>query len=212
MMMNASANRRASRFGPQRRQGGVVLFVALIVLVAMTLAGLAVVRTTDTGMLIAGNLGFRKNAKHSADLGVEAARQWLMLTLGGNPSALDKDFAPRYKATWLLDDANEPKDIAMRADPNLWDWSDAGSMLAHAVEDSSGNQVRYVIHRMCAAAGTVTEDQCVTATFGGNPNNAPCYGGGCPPPAVSSLLPYYRITARVDGPRGTVTYIQSFIY
>lgn len=199
------------RSRPRRQERGIILFVALIVLVAMTLAGLAVVRTTDTGMLIAGNLAFRKNAKMSADIGVEAARQWLLQTLGGNLAALDIDVPPRYKATWTLD-TDSAKDRKLMNDPNLWDWTNAGSALAANDEDRSGNLIRYVIHRMCANPGSVKLEECVTNPSGGNPNNIPCEGAGCPPPAISSLLPYYRITARVDGPRGTVTYIQSFVY
>ena len=54
-----------------RREQGVVLFIALIVLVAMSLAGIALMRSVDTGILIAGNLGFRQNATHVGDLGIE---------------------------------------------------------------------------------------------------------------------------------------------
>ena len=41
-------------------QSGVVLFIALIVLVAMSLAGVALVRSVDTNLLIAGNLAFKQ--------------------------------------------------------------------------------------------------------------------------------------------------------
>ncbi|MCE3000272.1 MAG: hypothetical protein LW892_10630, partial [Betaproteobacteria bacterium] len=52
---------------------GVVLFTALIVLVAMTLAGIALMRRVDSGTLIAANQAFRQAATHIADLGIEAA-------------------------------------------------------------------------------------------------------------------------------------------
>ncbi len=41
------------------RQGGAILFIALIVLVAMTLAGIAMWRSVDTALGIAGNMAFR---------------------------------------------------------------------------------------------------------------------------------------------------------
>ena len=56
-----------------RRQSGVVLVISLIVLVALTLAGLALVRSTDTGNVISGNFAFRMAALQSVDTGVEAA-------------------------------------------------------------------------------------------------------------------------------------------
>ena len=61
----------------RRAQQGVVLFVSLIILVAMTLAGIALMRSVDTNVLIAGNLAFRQANTMYADTGVEAARAWL---------------------------------------------------------------------------------------------------------------------------------------
>ena len=43
----------------QRLQRGVVLFVALIVLIIMTLAGLALLRQMGVGTSIAGNVAFK---------------------------------------------------------------------------------------------------------------------------------------------------------
>jgi type IV pilus assembly protein PilX len=59
------------------RQAGVVLIIALIVMVAMTLAALSMMRSVDTNNLIAGNLAFQRAATHSGDTGVEAAIAWL---------------------------------------------------------------------------------------------------------------------------------------
>jgi len=52
-----------------RRQGqhGVVLFVALIVLIIMTLAGLALLRQMGVGTSIAGNVAFKENATSVAE-------------------------------------------------------------------------------------------------------------------------------------------------
>ena len=55
-----------------RRQRGVVLLIALIVLVAMTLAGIGMMRSIDSGTLVSGNIGFREAAVATADTGVEA--------------------------------------------------------------------------------------------------------------------------------------------
>ena len=54
----------------QTKQRGIVLFIALIVLVAMTLAGIAMFRQIGSGVIIAGNIAFRENATSVADLGV----------------------------------------------------------------------------------------------------------------------------------------------
>src|SRR4051812_42847814 len=68
---------------PGTRQAGVVLIIALVVLVAMTLAAVALVRSVDTNNVIAGNLAFQQAATHSADTGIEAAITWLQANQNG---------------------------------------------------------------------------------------------------------------------------------
>ena len=70
-----------------RGERGVVLLIALIVLVAMTLAGIGMMRSIDSGTLVAGNIGFREAAVATADTGVEAARAWLV----ANSTSLNVD-------------------------------------------------------------------------------------------------------------------------
>ena len=52
-----------------RKQKGLVLFLALIALVAMSLAAAALVRSVDSGILAAGNLAFKQAAIMSAETG-----------------------------------------------------------------------------------------------------------------------------------------------
>ncbi len=54
------------------RQRGAVLLIALIVLVAMTLAGIAMMRSVDTGILVSGNMAFRQSATLAADAGINS--------------------------------------------------------------------------------------------------------------------------------------------
>src|SRR5437879_13137562 len=61
----------------RRRQRGVTLFIALIVLVAMTMAAVAMMRSVDTATVVAGDIGFRQSAVNAADQGVQAAYAWL---------------------------------------------------------------------------------------------------------------------------------------
>src|ERR687895_391378 len=55
------------------RQKGVVLFIALIVLVALMLASISLVRSVDTANVIAGNLAFKQASVQAADFGIEVA-------------------------------------------------------------------------------------------------------------------------------------------
>ena len=184
-----------------RAQRGVVLFIALIVLVAMSLAGIALIRGVDTANLIAGNLAFKQNATHGGDWGVEQARAWMQ----AQPAAtLQFDVPGRYAA------AMQSNLDFTATDPSKpdFDW-DANSFAAGA--DPAGNQVRYVIHRMCDSSGGPGVTNCVSTSAGGTvggTKGGATYGGAALP---STSQIYYRITARVTGPRNTVSYVQVMV-
>ena len=63
---------------PPRRQKGIVLLVALTVLVAMSLAGVALIRSVDNTVVIAGNLAFKQSSLQVADRGSLEAITWLL--------------------------------------------------------------------------------------------------------------------------------------
>ena len=180
---------------PQHRtaQRGVVLFISLIVLVAMTLAGIALWRQVGTGMLIVGNLAFQQGATHAGDSGIEAARAWLVNP--ANIGALRDDQARGYIANW---------DTAFNA--QTFNWANTGTL---PTTDSAGNAIQYVIHRLCRNSGesiNAPTQQCVTITSTGS-------GSALDEKGFSGTVrAYYRITARVTGPRNTVSYVQSTMY
>ena len=194
MTRNATV-RAPVRMALRQAQQGVVLFIALIVLVAMTMAGIAVMRSVDTNVLIAGNLAFRNAALSAADAGLEAGRTWLAAQSGGT---LINDTVPGYYANWQ-DSFN----------PATFDWATNGLLVG---SDSNGNEIRYIVHRMCAeSAKTVDGTDCfkIASTSSGSTKGGSSYGQT---PLAGSAQPYYRITARVEGPRNTVSYVQAFIY
>ena len=179
----------------RKAQEGVVLFIALIVLVAMTMAGIAVMRSVDTNVLIAGNLAFRNAALSAADAGIESARNWLTVQPAGD---LINDQLPGYFANWQ-DTFN----------PTTFDWA-ANSLVVGT--DANGNEIRYIVHRMCAeSAKTVDGTDCFKIATGsaGSTKGGGSYGVT---PLAGSASPYYRVTARVEGPRNTVSYVQAFVY
>ena len=183
------------------RQRGAVLFIALIVLVAMTLAGIALVRGVDMTNLIAGNLAFKQGATLGGDWGAEQARAWLV----AQPStSLQNDTPGRYFAamqTGIDFTASDP------LEPDF-DWN-ANSFDAGL--DPAGNQVRYVVHRMCDTAGAAASVNCVRTSTGGTGQGTK--GGATYSsfalPSTSQI--YYRITARSVGPRNTVSYVQVMV-
>ena len=193
----------------RRSQHGVILFVALIVLVAMSLTGIALIRSVDTNLLVAGNLAFRQGATSAADWGVEAARAYLKTTITANKSALDNDNpAAAYYSTWqqgldLIGTTTSP-----------FAWSSAGLLVG---TDSAGNEVRYVMHRMCRTSGATTDAgaDCVKASAGGggagtegSTRGTVSYGTLALP---AGTVVYYRVTVRVLGPRNTLSFVQAML-
>jgi type IV pilus assembly protein PilX len=183
-----------------RHQRGVVLFIALIVLVAMTLAGLALMRSVDTGNVIAGNLAFKQGLIQEADITAEAAATTLF---SGNLSgfAVTNNDVPgeTYFATAQpTDSRGMPTALT---DPNF-----DTNYPNNAVTDLATNTVRrYVIERMCNAAGAATTHNCSpsfvkTSAAGG-------VLGSCPQ-GCFQFAPIFRVTVRLDGPRNTVGYTQ----
>jgi Tfp pilus assembly protein PilX len=204
---------RRMRLVPRaRREGGVVLLIALIVLVAMTLAGIGMLRSIDTGTLVAGNIGFRQATVASADSGVEQARAWLM----ANITSLNADnTALGYYST-----RQDSLDITGNSSAGGTDGVDwGGSDPSQPVKafnagdlDGSGNQVFYLIHRLCSIPGGVNDpgQSCATTSISGigSTQDAPDYSGYA---LLVRNQVYYRITARVNGPKNTVSYVQAVV-
>jgi Tfp pilus assembly protein PilX len=178
-----------------RHQSGVVLFIALIVLVAMSFTGLAIMRSVGAGLLVASNLAFKQTTTAGAERGVEAAKAWLVLQAGGY---LENDHTGTgYYSSWAT------------FDPMTFNW---GAGTTSLTADPAGTSIRYVIHRLCQTANAsinATGQQCVlksvaTTTSGGSAGGV-AYGSFNLKTKVS---PYYRITVRSDGPKNAVSYVQ----
>src|SRR5450830_1873633 len=88
------------------KQRGVIMLIALITLVAMTLAAIALVRSVDTTNIIAGNLAFQQSATNAGDIGSEKAIQWLETNNVGSNLWVDQ-LAQGYAATWLASEGSD---------------------------------------------------------------------------------------------------------
>lgn len=194
-------------------QEGVALVIAMIVLIAMSLAGVAVMRSADTSFLIAGNLAFRRAATASGDAGVEAARTWLM---ANNGSTLYNDQpAQGYYAT--SQDALDLTGNATRgntADDVAWTSSGASQPKCLAT-DNAGNTVCYIVHRLCNGTGAIDAGTCSTqqTSKGGS-----SLGAMRPMTTYQerswtdvATMAYYRVTVRIAGPRQNISFVQAFL-
>jgi len=193
----------------RRAQQGVVLFIALIILVAMTLAGIALMRSVDTNVLIAGNLAFRQANTMYADTGVEAARAWL----SANTASLNNNQPGGALHYW----ANYQEGLnflGTATDATLnYNWGQAATVTA----PDPAYTIAYVIHRLCGGAGAPSDAaaKCMQASAGGGSGSSGLGTKGVVTygvqalPGVSTI--YYRVTIRVSGPRNTLSYVQAIL-
>lgn len=207
------------------RQRGLVLFFALIALVALSLAAVALIRTVDTSTIIAGNLAFRQSATRSGDLGTEAAIAWLTTTqnnftavnvLNDSAHAFNQDNLAQGYYSSVQDEPNDPAYLNLFADTT---WASNNSVLVDNLDPDpvTGNTTRYIIQRICRAGNQPV--QSANCLFSGSlqykdgagiplPQDI-CIGDGCP---FAGQTPMVRITTRVTGPKNTVSYVQAFVY
>jgi type IV pilus assembly protein PilX len=196
-----------------KQQKGLVLFIALIALVAMSLAAAALIRSVDTSVLVAGNLAFKQSAVMSGDASIVPASNYVIthsLTLG-----TIAETSGYYPST--TNDTSAANYLDLRAAAT---WTNAKSKLATGVAgfdangtDTSGNTVRYVIQRMCRTnvVPATTADCLFGVSSVDGSSKQVCKNTGCGPTS-SATSPMYRITSRVNGPKDTVSYIQAYVY
>jgi len=177
---------------------GIVLVVALIVLVVMALVGLAMMRQATSGVTIAGNVALRQNATEAGDLGTEAAMAWLA---GQSVAYLSTDHpAQGYYSTWGGNFDGDPTKLVYTA----------GTTAVEAtLADATNNRVLYMVHRLCAFVGApdAIGQQCSSPTPTDD-NRGGAFAQYMRGPNVVVTTPFYRVSARVEGPKNTLGFIQ----
>jgi type IV pilus assembly protein PilX len=168
-------------YKPIHKQRGVVLFVALIVLVAMSLAGVSMMRAVDTGTKVAGNIASRQSAANAADTHFETALSQIvaMVANGSSRSGGAVGFST----------------VALSAPVEARNWALAQDM---GIDPKTGNHVEILIDRLCS--GSVCE-----LTLG-DPQRAVGRGIGLIP--FRPAYQHFRTIARITDPKGLVTYIE----
>ena len=195
-----------------RAQRGVTLIIALIVLVAMTLAGVAMMRSVDTGSIVAGNIAFRQSSVHAADQGLQAGYAWVQANAGTATLYNDNNSlgvgsvgyfssAPSAEPDWMSSNS----------------WNNA-AVLNAGVADAGGNVVYYRIDRLCPCPNTAPNATCgggQTNLCGSTPDNAAISGEGVDQSAPSFFVQqpstHYRVTAKSEGPRNSITIVQTLL-
>lgn len=186
---------------------GAALIFALIVLASMLLAGVALMRSVDTSMVIAGNLAFRQATTAAGDTGIETAIAWL------EDHNADSTLQYNVVASGYIATRQDPNPAVGSQPAQSWDafWSATLVPAGHvrALEsDATDNRVSYVIHRLCNNTGPTNVAACWSTSSAVSSGNSKGAGFTAP---VSLGQVYYRITVRIDGPRNTLSYVQAVV-
>jgi hypothetical protein len=171
----------------------------MITLVVMSLASLSLIRAVDMGGVIAGNMAFKQTALQVADLGIEAAFNQLNgLSAGAQESNIPAGCGSNCQYYALM------KTIDSKGMPQVDFTLLSTSQVTTGVP--SGYQVNYVIERLCAGTLPVTSPStaCLAQT---NTDGNSKKEGGVQFTTGNSF--YFRVTARVLGPRNTVSHAQA---
>ena len=187
------------------KQSGVVLFVAMIALVVLMIAAVALIRSTDTAQAIAGNLAVKRDLTHESELAVQVA---LAKFASGGPlageAARTADLALSGGGNYFASvQASNPMGIPFAL-------MQASASSGEAAGYNTGVTYRYMIDRMCPAAGLplncITGRPAATNNFINDVDPSAGAGTGLGKRTFGSV---YRISIRVTDSRSTQSYFQT---
>ena len=186
------------------RQRGTMLIIALIILVAMTLAGIAMMRSVDTATVMAGNIAFRQASVNAVDAGIQAAYR----------------FIDANKGTAVLNTTNTATGfVAFAVSPDP-DWNSAsawgGAALVNGgTADRAGNVIYYKIERLCPATreGLVADANCASTQGSSSTGGVVAEGSDQSAPNYFTQLAatHFRVTVRAVGPRNSAAIVQTMM-
>lgn len=200
--------RRAAR----HHQGGVIMLFGLIALAIMLISAAAMVRSMNTSLTNAGNLGFKRDLTNQAERAVASVLTQLQTgALAGDVARQTSTAAQNYSAT-LLPSNNQGLPNALLADDSAF--ASFGVVANDITVTDQAITLRFVVDRMCVNTGIAAPDHC---TMADDPNPAGGSGSETIRAEDSSAggsgalgqRVVYRVSIRVAGPRNTQAYFQT---
>jgi type IV pilus assembly protein PilX len=185
------------------KQSGVVLFITLVALVIMLIASVALIRSSDTNLLISGNLAFKRDVVNQAERSMPGIRdKFTTGTLSvSTAKESDKILSDNYYATIQASNALGIPNVLLNT--ATFDTTMPNNNITFS---AGGITIRYVIDRMCLATGAISPNNCTISKAGTD------LGGG--KKQILGKLSgedgvVYRISLRATGPKNTEAFMQS---
>lgn len=195
-----------------RRQGGVVLFIALIAMVILMLAGLALMRSIDTSTGVVGNLAFRSSSMAPVNYAIEKAVDTIYKAKSlGSPSVSEPD---KHYFSFLQNNESKngvPQILTGGYNSMTSAYNGAGLPDPPFQDAVSGAEVRWVIERVCNMAAVSQAE--IIGHCDIMPPKVPNAGTDNKyKPIPLPPIPIYRVTVRADIPNtNAVSYAQAFL-
>jgi Tfp pilus assembly protein PilX len=183
-------------------QRGIILIVTLFALIILMIAGVALVRSFDSSLMMAGNMAFKRDLVNQGERGMAAA----ILSMKGSGTLVSDTtrqsdlLTSNYSASVLATDIHGIPTVLLKDSA----WTTAGFATTADITDTvSGVTIRYVIDRLCTASGAASTANCIVGSYGDKGGTANVKR------AAATSPPVYRISVRVIGPHNTQTYLQT---
>ncbi len=191
------------------RERGVVIFIALIVMVALSLAAIALIRSIDTSNTVVGNLGFRQASISPTNQAIEkaAAALFTKVSRSGAPPTITDTTADLAAENYFASRITNPPEDSRGVPFQLQKKSNYSLPTGNVMLDFAGNEIRYIIERMCINPGPADLSNCDLT----GPKQVPGTTIGDPSQPPLPRFPFYRVTIRVDGPQNTVSFAQAML-
>ncbi len=168
------------------KQQGYYTISTLVLLVIMTLAVIALVRSSSTTTIISGNMAFKEAAIQYSDIMIRQASNQI-----NNLANPEVNIAIQYFATEQPVDANGL--------PTTVNWNNV------AIITQDQYRLQFITERLCTGSLPIanTTTQCINFSRNSASSNNVGSQVFTPPPVI-----YYRVTIRIQGPRNTLTFVQ----
>lgn len=199
-------------------QKGVSLFISLVTLVIITLAGISLLRSVDTGALVAGNLAFKDATMQATSIGMEEAATYLNNPVSTVPNANIPTGCALAVSSSNLGTCRYYARVQPE-DPDGAPFINWASGTIPVTTVNTSYQVQFVVERLCTADTSIpvalpvpatmdrAADRCHTTTT--DPAASKKGGGSIQPDMPVAVM--YKVTTRVTGPRNATSITQTIL-
>jgi type IV pilus assembly protein PilX len=198
---------------PRHRERGVILLYGLIVLAIMLIGAAAMVRSMNTSLVNAGNLGFKRDLTNQAERAAAAALARLATGALSAPASREAlATGSNYSPTILATNAQGLPTVLL----NDSTFTSVGVVANDISVPDQAVTMRWVIDRLCVNTGAPDASHCTMAndpdpqnSNASDINNAVAGSSGGAGALARRVV--YRVSIRVSGPRGTQAFFQTTV-